>query len=217
MAQKIFVRKIIRSSSLAEKTQDRISLERLIFFSDAVFAIAITLLTLDIRLPATNSALSNADMLQSILALGPKFFAFVISFLVIGLIWIGHHRKFRLIQRFDGNLMWINLLLLMTVAFIPFPTSLISTFVNQVSTIIYASVMILASLLSSALWFYASYKNRLIDPHLDDRQRKRETISPLVTMGVFLLSIGLSFFTPDLSRVSWILIAFTQAFVQRVL
>ncbi len=210
MIKKIFKRKITLSNNLPEKIQDQKGLERLIFFSDAVFAIAITLLTLDIRLPNAATQLTNGELLQNILSLGSKYFAFVISFLVIGLIWIGHHRKFRLIQRYDNNLMIINLLLLMIVAFIPYPTSLVSAYGNQTSTIFYASVMIVACLLSEALWRYASYASRLINPLLGHSQRRRETFGPLITGGVFLLSIGLAFIDVNLARISWILIAAAQ-------
>ncbi len=210
MVKKTFRQKILRSNALQEKSRDQLSLERLIFFSDAVFAIAITLLTLDIRLPNIDASLTNSELLQSLLAIGPKYFAFIISFLVIGLFWNGHHRKFRLIQKYDSNLMLINLLLLMTVVFIPFPTSLISANGNQTATIFYAAVMIVSSLLYAALWRYASYKNRLIDPHLNQRERRRETFAPYLTGGVFLLSIGLAFIDPGLSRISWILVAFVQ-------
>jgi uncharacterized membrane protein len=203
-------RKIVGPIPPAEQNQDQVGLERLIFFSDAVFAIAITLLTLEIRLPASDSPLTNAELFQSMLAIGPKYIAYIISFLVIGLIWIGHHRKFRMIQKYDGNLMLLNLFLLMTIAFIPFPTSLISMYGNRTATIFYASVMILASLLSVALWLYASYKDRLIDPHMDHRQRRRETLGPLLTIGVFILSIGLAFINPGLARISWVLLAVTQ-------
>ncbi len=216
MVKKIFRRKIVNLSNTSENNQDQRSLERLIFFSDAVFAIAITLLTLDIRLPNIDVSRSNTELLQSMLALGSKYMAYIISFLVIGLIWIGHHRKFRLIQRYDNNLMWINLLLLMIIAFIPYPTSLISAYANQTATIFYASVMIVASLLSLALWRYAAYKNRLIDPRLGRRQRRRETLSPILTVGVFLLSIGLAFIDSGLARISWVLMAVTQFFTNRL-
>ncbi len=210
MFKKIIRRRIIGSNNSAEKNKNQKSLERLIFFSDAVFAIAITLLTLDIRLPNIDASLTNSELLQSLLAIGPKYFAFIISFLVIGLFWNGHHRKFRLIQKYDSNLMLINLLLLMTVVFIPFPTSLISANGNQTATIFYAAVMIVSSLTYAALWRYASYKNRLIDPQLGQRDRRRETLAPYLTGGVFLLSIGLAFIDPGLARISWILIAVVQ-------
>ncbi len=185
-------------------------MELLIFFSDAVFAIAITLLTLEIRLPATDGSLTNAELFQSILAIGPKFIAYIISFLVIGLFWIGHHRKFQLIRKYDGTLMFLNLLLLMTIAFIPFPTFLISTYGNRTATIFFACVMILASLLSVIFWWYASYMDRLTDPRMDYRQRMREILGPLLAMGVFILSIGLAFVNTDLAIISWGLVAVTQ-------
>ncbi len=215
MVRKVNIRKIIRPNQPSKLVNERTSLERLIFFSDAVFAIAITLLTLDIRLPASNGILSNAELLQNMGSIAAKYIAYIISFLVIGLIWIGHHRKFRLIQKYDHNLLWINLLLLMTIAFIPYPTSLISAYPNQTATIFYASVMILASLWSAALWRYAAYKNRLIDPRLGSRQRRRETLGPLLTIGVFLLSIGLTFIDPFIARISWVLLAGVQFITNR--
>jgi uncharacterized membrane protein len=210
MVKKIFKRKVARSIIQSEKSQDQASLDRLIFFSDAVFAIAITLLTLDIRLPDTTSPLANGELLQNILAIWPKYFAYIISFLVIGLFWNGHHRKFRLIKKYDSNLMLINLFLLMVVAFTPFPTSMVSMYGDRIATIFYATVMIVTSLIYSALWFYASYKNRLIEPRLDQRRRRRETIGPFITAGIFVISIGLAFINPGVARISWVLVAVVQ-------
>jgi uncharacterized membrane protein len=214
MGKETLHRKTRHSNPPIDHTKDQVGLERLIFFSDAVFAIAITLLSLEIRLPTMDVPMTNAELFHSILAIGPKYVAYIISFLVIGLIWAGHHRKFRLIRGYDGNLILLNLLLLMTIAFIPFPTSLLSTYGNQTATIFYASVMILASLFSLTIWWYVSYKDRLIVPHLDQRQRRREILGPVLVIGVFGLSIGLTFISPGLARLAWLLIALTQ-FVYR--
>ncbi len=197
-------------SHLSEKNPDQIGMERLIFFSDAVFAIAITLLSLEIRLPTTDGVITNAELWRQILAIWPKYLAYGISFLVIGLFWIGHHRKFRIIQRYDSNLIMLNLFLLMVIAFIPFPTSLISEYGNRTATIFYALVMVITNLLSISLWRYASYGDRLIDPILNKQQRRREMLGPLFAIGVFLLSIGLAFINDDLAKVSWLLVLFTQ-------
>lgn len=210
MSKKNLTQKTDGANDPTHHNQEQVGLERLIFFSDAVFAIAITLLTLDIRLPVTEGSLTNEELFQSIVAIMPKYLAYIISFLVIGMFWIGHHRKFRLIQKYDGRLIMINLFLLMTIAFIPFPTSLISMYEYRTATIFYALVMILAGIFSAAIWWYASYKNRLIDPNLDPRLRREEILRPLLGIGVFILSIGLAFINSDLARISWILIAVTQ-------
>ena len=196
-----------KSTDAPENKADQIGLERLIFFSDAVFAIAITLLSLDLRLPAAGSTLSNSDLAQRLLEIWPKYLAYVISFLVIGTFWLGHHRRFRIIQKYDSNLLWLNLLLLMVIAFIPFPTALLSEYGNRTATIFYTLVIVLAGVLSAVTWWYASYGDRLIDPDLDKRKRRRETWGPLFLVGVFLLSVGLAFFNDDVAKFSWLLLA----------
>ncbi|MCB0155840.1 MAG: DUF1211 domain-containing protein, partial [Anaerolineae bacterium] len=185
---------------------DHLGLERLIFFSDAVFAIAITLLALQIRLPLSQGEVTNAALLKSLLAIWPDYLAYTLSFLVIGVFWIGHHRKFRYIQRYDGNLLFLNLLLLMAIAFTPFPSSVLSEYGNRTATIFYALVMTVTGLLSASIWWYAAYHNRLIDPQMDVRRRHRETWPPLIVPAVFLLSIGLAFINDDLAKYSWGLI-----------
>jgi hypothetical protein len=81
-----------------------------------------------------------------------------------------------------------------------------SDYESRVATIFYASVIILAGLLSFAIWQYASYHDRLIDPQVDAHRRRYETWSPLAVSAVFLLSIGLAFFNTGLARLSWILV-----------
>ncbi|NMB90936.1 MAG: DUF1211 domain-containing protein [Chloroflexi bacterium] len=186
---------------------DHLGLERLIFFSDAVFAIAITLLAIDIRLPETETPLTDARLVQTVLSLWPQYLSYCISFLVIGLFWIGHHRKFRFIQRYDTNLLMLNILMLMLVAFVPFPTSILSAYGTQAATILYAAFMLALGLVNLAIWWYAARHNRLIDPHFDPRWRRRETLRAASVPAVFAFSIALAFLNADVAKFSWILVA----------
>jgi uncharacterized membrane protein len=196
----------------AASEQDQLGLERLVFFSDAVFAIAITLLALEIRLPSLGEGLTNEQLLQALLALWPKYLSYVISFLVIGTFWMGHHRKFRFILRYDTKLLLLNILLLMGVAFIPFPTAVIGEYGNLTGTIFYALVMTIAGLLNAAVWVYASHRNRLLEPSFTPQQRLRETMRVFILPAVFLLSIGLAFINADLAKFTWLLIAVLLTF-----
>ena len=117
---------------------EKVGLERLVFFSDAVFAIAITLLALDIHLPVEAAHLTDKQLLTSLLQIWPKYLSFIISFLVIGNFWIAHHHRFSLVTHYDNRLLLLNLLVLMSIAFIPFPTSMISENGNRTATIFYA-------------------------------------------------------------------------------
>ncbi len=186
---------------------NEIGLERLVFFSDAVFAIAITLLALEIRLPVEATNLTDKQLLANLFAIWPKYLSFIISFLVIGNFWIAHHRRFSLISRYDNRLLLLNLLVLMSIAFIPFPTSVISENGNRTATIFYASSITLTGLFSALLWQYASWENRLIDEHVDKGVARRNLLSILTTPAVFILSIGLTFINPDLGKFSWLLTA----------
>lgn len=196
-----------------EAHQENLGLERLVFFSDAVIAIAITLLALEIRLPALGEELSNAQLLQSLLALWPRYLGYLISFLVIGEFWLGHHRKFRFIVRYDRSLLLLNLLFLMLIAFIPFPTVVLSEYGNRTATIFYALTITVAGLLLLAVWSYAAQHNRLLDPDFAPAQRRHEWQRSLVVPLIFLLSIGLAFINDDLAKFSWVLIAVVFRFV----
>lgn len=203
------------SLATPERTfDDEKGLERLVFFSDAVFAIAITLLALEIRLPTEAAGLSNAQLLEDLLTIWPKYIGFLISFLVIGNFWIAHHRRFHSIVRYDTRLLYLNLLLLLSVAFIPFPTAVISENGNRTATIFYALSITLTGVLSALLWVYASYGRRLLDPNEDERRSRRALYSSLVTPLVFLVSIGLAFIDPDLAKYSWILTVTAAGYIR---
>ena len=95
-------------------------LERLVFFSDAVIAIAITLLVVTLAIPEATENVGDA-----LLDRWPQMLSYVLSFLVIGVFWMAHHRIFRYVATIDQRLIWLNLLFLMCVAFIPFPTAVL--------------------------------------------------------------------------------------------
>jgi uncharacterized membrane protein len=185
--------------------QTSIGLERVIFFSDAVFAIAITLLVLEIRLPTPTESVKDAELLSKLLGLWQSYMAYVLSFLVIGTFWIGHHRKFHFIRRTDPMLLRLNLLFLMVVAFVPFPSAIISEYSGRTATIFYAIIMMLASLCMAAIWWHASRDNHLVDHSLSKGERRRQMAAPLITAGIFLASIGIAYVNPNISKIVWLL------------
>ena len=117
-----------------DESADTSSFERVVFFSDAVYAIAITLLVIDLRVPDLPGDASTQAIADALLQLAPRFYAFALSFAVIGVYWLTHWRRFQLIERVNQRLVVINLLLLGSIVFIPFPTALIAEFGDSLST-----------------------------------------------------------------------------------
>ena len=138
-----------------------VQLERMTFFSDAVFAIAITLLIIEVHVPHPAEH-TDAAYLAALNALIPSFVGFVLSFLVIGALWAAHHRVFGMLTGYDPRLVWPNLLLLMTVAFMPFSTALMSSSPgSHVPELMYAGTLLAAGLAQRALFAMA-----LRPPHI---------------------------------------------------
>jgi uncharacterized membrane protein len=190
-------------------------LDRIVNFSDAIFAIAITILVLDIRLPDN---LSPTELPVQVLGLGPKYLSYLISFLVLAVYWQAHHRVFKPIAGYDGTLVWLNILFLMAVAFLPFPTSLLGEYGReQVSVVIYAANAAVASLLLVTISWYATSGHRLVAPDLvDDEAERKQRAQGLAVPVVFVLSIGISFFSPRAAMYSWLLLSVTDPLIRRV-
>lgn len=201
------------SPLLKVESESNTALERLIFFSDAIFAIAITLLALDIRLPSLSPNITDADLFNQLIEIGPKYYSFSISFLSIGLYWLGHHRMFQSIKRYDTVLLLLNLLLLMCIAFCPFPTSVIGDYNNRTASIFYALTFAITGLISAAIWLYASANGRLLSTELDRHSFRFRLFRAFFAPILFLLSIGVAFWNPSLARILWYLIAFVALIV----
>jgi uncharacterized membrane protein len=186
--------------------EDCLGLERLVFFSDTVFAIAITLLSIDIRLPEQHGVVTDQGLFVVLVGMWPSYLDYAIILLVIGIFWKAHVYKFRHIKRYDATIILLNLLFLLVIAIIPFPTRVLGEFGNRTSAICYAVTMFVASILSALVWCHASSRNRLIDPGLNPLQRRRFLVNPLAMAAVFLLSIALAFADVHLARLSWLLL-----------
>jgi uncharacterized membrane protein len=192
-------------------------LDRIVNFSDGVFAIVITLLVLDIRVPEIPADLVSQELPSRILDLEPKFLSYVISFLVIAIYWQAHHRVFRPIRSYDSTLLWLNVLFLMAISFLPFPTSLLGEYgEEQLSVVIYAATAAVASLLLVSISWYAAAEHRLVSSDLDDEAERIQRVQGLAVPVVFLLSIGISFFSPRAAMYSWLLLSVTDPIIRRV-
>lgn len=168
------------------------ALERLVFFSDAVFAIVITLLVLEIRVPDLSAQATERVWIQALIDLIPHFAAFLVSFLVIGALWSSHHNLFMMLRQYDAALLWPNLLLLLTVAFLPFTTSLLATGSLAVTPFaFYAASLLAAGLLKARLVRIALtpdlVKPDIVASHIRGELRRR-WIMPIAAMLTLLLA-----------------------------
>jgi uncharacterized membrane protein len=190
-------------------------LDRLIFLSDGVFAIAMTLLAIDLALPEVASP-SAADLGQRLFALWPRYLSFALSFLVIAQYWRSHQRIFRYMIRLDSRFVWLNLVLLLCVAFLPFPTSVLGAYGNDsVSVSLYAGTLAATGVVVLAMWLYATTRHRLVSHELSPRQIQQITARAASAPAIFLLSIGIAQVDPSAAKYSWLLIVAAMAGVGR--
>ena len=149
-------------------------------------------------------------------SLGPKYLSFLISFLVIASYWTSHQHIFSYIIRTDGRLMWLNICLLLCIAFQPFPTSVLGTYSNTPAVTFYAGTLVVTGLIVLALWVYATTRRRLVGSNLSTRQIRHLTLRLACPPLVFLVSIFIAQVNPRLAEYSWLTIALIVALLRWV-
>ncbi len=190
-------------------TGDRgLGTQRLEAFSDGVFAIVITLLVLDLKVPELAPQLVHQELPRQLLALWPKLLSYVVSFVVVGVYWVGHHNMFHDIRRADRTLLWLNNLFLLCVACMPFPAALLGRYPqSRLSVFLYGATLIIIGLVFCAVWRYAASGDHLMD-HVSDRRVAQVTRRILMGPAISAAAVGASFAWPT---VSYILYALTAA------
>ncbi len=195
----------------AETAQPR-EIARIEAFSDGVFAIAITLLSLDLIIPM------HEDLAAALGDLYPNFFALGLSFVVIGSYWVFHHRLFSAVVRYDRRLVWMNLLVLFFIVVMPFSTNVIADYgAEPLGVVVYTVNIVGAGLASCALTAYVFVGRRMCAASVTDRRIRYAMARSLVVPCYFAASLLLLLFSvpPNVVELSWLGIIVANAVVER--
>jgi uncharacterized membrane protein len=183
---------------------------RLEAFSDGVFAIAITLLVLELNVP------TGDHLWHDLKEEWPSFAAFFVSFWVIGIIWVNHHGVLDHLGRADRPILYLNLLLLLTVVFIPFPTALLADHLKSgadenVAALIYSATFFAMGASFGFLWTYIARHRELLGVELTDDQVKRTTARFLIGNPIYAVAVAISLISPAVVLVIIALLALYYA------
>jgi uncharacterized membrane protein len=133
------------------------SLERVAALSDGVFSIAMTLLVLDLRVPATEAVHSESDLWKALAALAPRLLPYLMTFMTLGIFWVGQQTQLTYVERGDRNFAWIQIVFLLAVSLTPFSTALLAEFITyRTALLIYWSNVLLLGIMLYASWAYAN-------------------------------------------------------------
>jgi uncharacterized membrane protein len=185
-------------------------------FSDGVFAIAITLLVLELKSPELED---GEKLWPALLHEWPQFAAYLTSFAILGIMWINHHSMFRAIGRADRGLMFLNLFLLLWATLLPFPTSLFAEHLRDESSnahvagAVYSANLTLAAIAFSAIWWYV-LRNHLVEHELSAAEMRRSVLRYSFGSVVYAATIGVSFVSPEATLLIVFLLALYYGFEQ---
>ena len=180
-------------------------------FSFGVFAIAITLLVIEIGVPHVEGA--GTTLFGALIEQWPSYLGYAISFLQIGVIWANHHNRFRFIAHSDHLLLFLNILFLMCVAFIPFPTALLAEYLQgsgaerTMAGAVYAGTLAVTAVFFTLLWLYAAAGYRLVDRNLDHALLRAMTRRYVFGMVAYLVTFALAFVNVAASLVLIVILA----------
>lgn len=182
------------------------STQRLEAFSDGVFAIAITLLILEIRVPHVGEGGEHASLANALFQLWPSYGAYLLSFVMIGIYWVNHHAFMRLFTRTDHGFNLLHIFFLMCISFLPFPTAVLAEYLTNAeqwhtAVSLYALGLLLPAFSWFLVWLYGSYKYRLLDPRLDLAYISFLNRQYLLSNGLYSLALLVSFWNTTVSLI----------------
>lgn len=170
--------------------------------TDGIFSTVMTVLVLSLSVPIIVGGSVNAKLLIDLQSLWPNFVAYVVSFVVLGVYWVGHHSMFHFIKRTNRMILWLNMMFLLCIGLIPFSTAMIGRYSGeQIAVIAYGVNLTAAGVAMNVCWMYATHNRRLVAKDLDVRiiklARRRIIVGPLIC----LIAIIGSFFNTEISLV----------------
>jgi uncharacterized membrane protein len=195
----------------------------MILFSDAVFAIAITLLIIEIKLPELSGAeVTEEGILHGLFTLLPRFIGFLVSFFLIGMYWTRHHALFGYVVDYTQKLLWLNIIFLLSIVLMPFTTGIFGEFSTprtiylKAPLIIYVLNICFSGAMMFWLWSYiGSRSNKVSDPSLDPELARQAKVRAAIIPAVFALAIPVAFVNPYVARYVPLLIPFVVRAVNR--
>ena len=166
---------------------------RLEAFSDGVFAIIVTIMVFDVKLPALGSKPSPAQLADAFATLAPKFFSFIISFLVVAVFWVHHHQLFHCVERTDRKLIWYNNVLLLFLSLIPATAAFLGNSPRlPIAIALYGAVLLLSSLAALLMYRHAAIGSELMDERIHMVERRRILRKYWVAPMLYALAITLA-------------------------
>jgi TMEM175 potassium channel family protein len=199
-----------------EEEERQYAVSRLVNFSDGVFAFAMTLLVVNlVPFAGFRAAPSPQEFFGQLLSAPFRNYlvSFVLSVVIIGHVWYLHHAFFRYIVTYNLRLFQLNLMVLMCVAFLPFPTDMLSRYGDAIVAAFYAGMLALLNVLMQLLWWYASSHHRLVRPTLEQDVITSLRMRLLLTLPLLLLSIGFAFVSLYLAIAAWVASLFVRPLV----
>jgi uncharacterized membrane protein len=179
------------SNQLHNELRKEFQLERLILFSDAVFAIAITLLVIEIKIPELpRNEVTDDHILNKLGHLFPKFVGFLVSFLLIGLYWVVHHRLFGYVINFTPKLIWLNILFLLFIALMPFSTGFYSEYAGLpviTPVIFYSGNVAILGIINFFMWRYVGNPRHGLSENLSPLIAKYSSMRAITVPVIFII------------------------------
>jgi len=205
------------SNKLHNELKKEFQLERLILFSDAVFAIAITLLVIEIKIPEIHEKpVTDNAVLHKLRELIPKFAGFLVSFFLIGQYWIVHHRMFSFVINFTDRLIWLNILFLFAIALMPFSTGFYSEYVLRgviTPVLFYTGNIALLGLANFLMWRYLSNQKNNLTENLTPALARYFSLRALTVPTIFVIFSFVYLYNPTIAFFIPILIPFIMRLI----
>jgi uncharacterized membrane protein len=159
-------------------------------FSDGIFAIIVTLLVLEIKVPVIETPGSSTQLIESLIKISPKFISWIISFFTVCVIWVNHHRLFKMFRLISHGIFWLNAFLLLWISFIPFPTAMIGDYPDNVfAAAFYGIIMSLMALAFSLMRIYVVRNRSILESAVNFDEFRQGTVYSII-FGPVLYIVG---------------------------
>jgi len=187
---------------------------RLEALTDGIFAIAMTILVLNIDVTTIADEVKRSGLAEALWGLAPEFYSYVLGFFLLGALWLVHNKQYRRIKQVDEGFVWVNLVGLIMICLVPFSASLISQYESDLTAVLFFHInLLLAGLSYLWQWLYIERQPDLVEKKISDKEFKKVLWRNLMLPGVALVAIIVSFFTPDWSSMAYLVIPILKRFV----